>query len=185
MTRCVCTFGWCVPCRERMANEELFHPQQLAVILFRLAFVRFSTTEAYTSTLRCCSGRNWSKFGGTGTRNEIKTNPQLTNCKFALHLRTATAPHKQLQPAKLRGAPDGVCESVGCTRQQSVVGSQKRLRRCFPELEVASQQHKNSQNRKKTTVHARDPITGGHSNQDPRCTPKTIYTTMFTQHIRS
>ena len=32
------------------------------VILFRLAVCRFST-EAYTSTSRCCSGRNWSKLG--------------------------------------------------------------------------------------------------------------------------
>ena len=35
-------------------------------------------------------------------------------------MRTATAPHKQLlQPVKLRDAPDGVYEGVGCARQQS------------------------------------------------------------------
>ena len=39
----------------------VFHPQQF-VILSRLA-VRALSTEAYTSTLRRCSGRNWSKFG--------------------------------------------------------------------------------------------------------------------------
>ena len=50
------------------------------------------------------------------TPNETRNNPQL---KFALHLRTATVPHKQLQPAKLRDAPDAVCEGVGCARQQS------------------------------------------------------------------
>ena len=33
------------------------------VIFLRLAACRFST-EAYTSTSRCCSVRNWSKFGG-------------------------------------------------------------------------------------------------------------------------
>ena len=39
------------------------------------------------------------------------------NWIFALHLRTASASDRQPQPAKLRHAPDGVFESVGCARQ--------------------------------------------------------------------
>ena len=54
----------------------------------------------------------------TQTRQKQRLTPIRT---FALQeVRTgATAPHSQLQPVKLRGAPNGVCESVGCARQQS------------------------------------------------------------------
>ena len=57
---------------------------------------------------------------------------------------------------------------MGCVRcrvrQTAVVGSQKRLTRCFRELEVASQQHKKTpKNRKKKilhiSLHAREPCT--------------------------
>ena len=55
----------------------------------------------------------WSKLVEIwGAQNEAKNNPQ-----FALHLRTAAAPHRKLQPAKLRDARDGVCEGVA--RRQS------------------------------------------------------------------
>ena len=43
----------------------------------------------------------------------------LTDRLHLLHLPTATAPHRKLQPAKLRDAADVVCEGVGCTRRQS------------------------------------------------------------------
>ena len=39
-----------------------------------------------------------------------------------------TVPHKQPQPAKLRYAPDGVCEGVGCARQQSSAAARNDLR---------------------------------------------------------
>ena len=90
----------------------LFYPQQLA-ILFRLAVPHFST-GAYTLTLRCCSGRNWSQVWHT--HNETKGTPQLDVCTSLPD--TGTAPHKQTQPAKLRTAPYGVREGVGCARQQ-------------------------------------------------------------------
>ena len=49
------------------------------MILFRLAFRRFST-EAYTSTLRCFSGRNRAKF--YGTHNETKKQPPTERLHF-------------------------------------------------------------------------------------------------------
>ena len=47
------------------------------VILFRLALRGFCT-EAYTSTLRCSSGRNCSKFGVHKTRQ--KATPKMKVC---------------------------------------------------------------------------------------------------------
>ena len=73
---------------------------------------------------------------------------------FALHLRTATAPHKNLQPATLRRAPDGVCSSKV---RQTVVGCQKHPTRCFWELEVASQMHKKLAKSLNISFHAREP----------------------------
>ena len=40
---------------------------------FRLAFRR-SLTEAYTSTWRCCSGRNWTNFGAHKVRQKTTPN---------------------------------------------------------------------------------------------------------------
>ena len=54
LTRCVWAFGSFVPSRERVPVKRGSSTE--LVILVSLAFVRFST-EAYTSTLRCCSGR--------------------------------------------------------------------------------------------------------------------------------
>ena len=94
---------------------------------------------------------------------EIGRNSRCTNMRqqtkkpnrtFARHyLRTATAPHWKLQPAKLRDAQDGVCEGVGCTRPQAVVGSEKRLTRCFLVFEVASEKHKKLANAQKKCFH--------------------------------
>ena len=83
LPRCVCTFGWFVPCRQRVVRVSVSSTE--LVILFRLA-VRGFSTEAYNSTLRCCSGRNWSKIGVHKMRQ--KSTPNWT---FALHLRTLTA----------------------------------------------------------------------------------------------
>ena len=60
----------------------------------------------------------WSKvveFWGPQSETKNKT-PKWA---FAHHLRTATASHRKLQPAKLRDAPDGVREGVGCARRRS------------------------------------------------------------------
>ena len=78
---------------------------------FQIGRLRLST-EAYTSTLRCCSGQNWSKFGVHNMRQ--KTTPNV-----ALNWRTAIAPHKQQQPPKFRDAPHAVRDNVGCSRQRS------------------------------------------------------------------
>ena len=60
--------------------------------------------------------RQWSKLDEMwGTQNETK----ITYWTFALHLRTATAAHRQLQPEKLRDAPGGGYEGGECARQQS------------------------------------------------------------------
>ena len=120
------------------------------MILFRLTFCRFST-EAYTSTLRCCSGQNW-------TKRVHKMRQQTTpNWAFALHLQTATAPHKQLQPAKLRDAPDGVYEGVRCARQQSEV-ARNDSRDIFVDSKLRLRSTKNSLHRKTSSFHAREPI---------------------------
>ena len=50
LTRCVCAFGWFVPCRWRTVNKSVSFTE--LEILFRLAACRFST-EACTSILRC------------------------------------------------------------------------------------------------------------------------------------
>ena len=65
----------------------VFHPQQF-VILSRLA-VRALSTEAYTSTLRRCSGRNWSKFG---VRKMRKKEPLTERLHFTCrHLQPLTS----------------------------------------------------------------------------------------------
>ena len=96
----------------------------------------------------------WSKLDGFwGTQNETKTTP---NCTFALHLLTATAPHKQLQPANLRDAPDGVYEGVGCARQQSEA-ARNDSRGVFANSKLRPSSTQNSQNRKTIPFHAREP----------------------------
>ena len=81
-------------------------------------------------------GRIW------GTQNETKKQPPTERLHFTCGQLQLL---KQLQPAKLRDASDGVCQGVACRmRQTAVGGSQKRLARCFRELEVATQQHENS-----------------------------------------
>lgn len=57
----------------------------------------------------------WHMYGCT--ERDKKTTP---NWAFALHLRTAAASHRKMQPAKLGDSPDdGVCEAVVCARHQS------------------------------------------------------------------
>ena len=100
---CLADSGW---------QPRVFHPQQL-VILFRLAFRRFST-EAYTSTLRCCSGRNWSKFWGT--QNLTRSNPQL-NVSTSLadsHSSSQAATAREIQGRSLME-----CETVSGARDSS------------------------------------------------------------------
>lgn len=61
---------------------------------------------------------------------------------FARNLRTVTTvvPRNQLQPThEIESRFLWVCEGVGCTRQQSLEGSQKQLMRHFRQLEVGSQ----------------------------------------------
>ena len=74
----------------------LLYPQQL-VILFRLL--------QWQQLVDIC-----------GSQHETKSHPKLNVCT---PLRTATAAHKHLRPAKSRHAPDEVCGGVGCVRQQS------------------------------------------------------------------
>ena len=84
------------------------------VILFRTAFRRFST-EAYTSTWRCCSGRNWTKNGV----HQMREKKQLPSERLHLtcgQLQLLTS-NELLPPAKLNYAP--VYEGVRCGRQQS------------------------------------------------------------------
>ena len=57
---------------------------------------------------------------------------------LALHLRTATFPHSELQPAQLWDTPDTGLEGRR-VHQETVAGSQKRLTKCFRSLEVASE----------------------------------------------
>ena len=54
-------------------------------------------------------------------------------------------------------------------RQTAVVGRQKRLTRCFRELEVASEQHENSQNSLLNIYfHAREPWYYGYVTADEK-----------------
>ena len=71
-------------------------------------------------------------------------------------MRTATAPHKQLQPAKLRDAPDGVYEGVGCARQQSEA-ARNDSRGVIVNSKLRPSSTKNSQNGKSISFHAREP----------------------------
>ena len=82
-------------------------------------------TEVCTSSLGCCSGRDWSRLVKIRKlRNETENNLRLNAC-FSL-ADSCTAPHKRQQPAKLRHAPYGVRESGGCIRQQSQKARNKR-----------------------------------------------------------
>ena len=111
----------------------------------------------------------WSKLDGFwGTQNETKTTP---NCTFALHLLTATAPHKQLQPANLRDAPDGVYEGVGCARQQSEA-ARNDSRGVFANSKLRPSSTQNSQNRKTIPFHAREPSAMATSPMKKRLSPK-------------
>ena len=47
----------------------------------------------------------------------LKTTAPTERFHFEV-LRTAAAPRRKLQPAKLRDAPGGMCEGVGCARRQ-------------------------------------------------------------------
>ena len=58
------------------------------MILFRLTSVRFST-EVYTSTLRCCSGRKFVVI--LGTQNETKTMPNRTFAFYSFPLWSSLA----------------------------------------------------------------------------------------------
>ena len=79
LTRRVCTFGWFVPCRQRAATKNVSSTELVILILFGLAFHRFSTeVYRYTLTLRCCSGRNRTNFGVR--KNQTKSKPQLKVC---------------------------------------------------------------------------------------------------------
>ena len=90
---------------------------------------------------------------------------------FALHLWTTTAPHKQLQPAKLRDAPDGVCEGVGCARQQSEA-ARNDSRGVFVNSNLRPSSTKNSQDRKTTSSHAREPSAMATSPTKKRFSPR-------------
>ena len=115
------------------------------MILFRLSFRRFST-EAYTSILRCCSGRNWTK------REVHKMRQKPTpNWTFALHLRTDT---QAATASEIEG--------------RSWWG-QKRRTRCFRKLEVATQQHK--KHRKAISFRAREPSAMAASPMKKRLSP--------------
>ena len=91
----------------------MFHPQA-TVTPFKLAFVRFST-EAYNSTLRYRSCRNWSKFGVHKRRRKTTPSERLHFTCGQLQRLTSNN-----NPSQLRDAPDGGSESVGCARQQSL-----------------------------------------------------------------
>ena len=136
---------------ESGCTSSAFRPQQV-VVLCRLAVsvfspvwwppARFQETELllehhhqrqslHLSTLRCCRSRNWSKFG------VLKRDKKKHIWTFALHLRTATAPHKQPLPATLMHSPDGLCEGVGCARQQAWA-ARNDSRGCIRELDIIS-----------------------------------------------
>ena len=119
----------------------VFHPQQF-VILSRLA-VRALSTEAYTSTLRRCSGRNWSKFG---VRKMRKKEPLTERLHFTCgQLQLLTSNHSPRNRGTLL---------MGCVRVSGAPDSSrrqhKRLTRCFRGLQVESQQHK--KNAKSPTI---------------------------------
>ena len=114
----------------------LFYPQQLA-ILFRLAVPHFST-GAYTLTLRCCSGRNWSKLVEIwGIRNEIDnkspTERLHVTCRQLQHL---TSNHNPRNRGTLL---------VGCVRASGATDSSRSqpgiTDDVFREPEVESQHH--------------------------------------------
>ena len=96
----------------------------------------------------------WSKLDGLwGTQNQTTNNPRLNVCASRADSYD-TASRKHLQPAKLRDAPDGVCEGVGCARQQSVA-ARNDSRGVFVNLKVRLSSTKISHNRKSIPFHAR------------------------------
>ena len=82
-----------------------------------------------------------------------------------------TASHKQLQPAKLREAPDGVYEGVGCARQQSEV-ARNDSRGVFVYSKFRPRSTKSSQNRRTISFHAREPSALATSPMKKRLSPK-------------
>ena len=86
-------------------------------------------------------------------------------------MRTATAPHKQLHPAKSRDAPDGVYEGVGCARQQSEA-AKNGSRGVLVISKLRPSSTKNSQNRKAISFHAREPSAMATSPMKKRLPPK-------------
>lgn len=53
-----------------------------------------------------------------------------------------TALQTTLQPCRVRETPDEVCEGLGWHKTIGCIGRQKRLWRCFGDLEVASEWHR-------------------------------------------
>ena len=127
-----------------MLSTELF-------ILFGLLALCSFSTEAYSSTSRCFSRRNWEKLGVH--KSTQKTTPNQT---FALCLWTASSPHTQLQqPAKLGDAPDGVYETVWCVKNQSDA-ARNDSQAVFMISKSRPRSTNNSQNRKNISFHVRD-----------------------------
>ena len=89
-----------------------------------------------------------------GTQNETKNNLQLSVCTSLAD--SYTAHHKQRQPAKLRNAPDGVCEGVGCAIHQSQT-AQNDSRGVFMNSKLRSSSVTPPENSRSIPFHAREP----------------------------
>ena len=144
LSRCVLTFSYYSSClivsRERVYQVSAFQCfiRSSLLIPSRLD-ARHLSAEAYTSTLGCCSGRNWSKIGRL--KNKTKNNPQTESLYCTCGIATYST-SQAITAREMRHAPCGVCGGIGCTRQQSQAprnGSRGVF--VYSKL-VASQQHK-------------------------------------------
>ena len=142
----------------------VFHPQQF-VILSRLA-VRALSTEAYTSTLRRCSGRNWSKFG---VRKMRKKEPLTERLHFTCG---------QLQLLTSNNSPrNSGTLLMGCVTASGAPDSSRRHTEATHEVfswtqscEPAAQ--KSPKIAKHIPIHAREPKTMSRSSTKKRLLPR-------------
>ena len=139
------------------------------VILFRLAVCRFST-ETYTSTLRCCSGRNMSKFG---VHKMIRKATPTERFHF-------TCGQLQLLTSNKSPRNSGTL-LMGCVKASGALDSNRTHQEATHDVvswsKLRASSAKIAQNRSNISINTREPNTMSTSPMEKRLLPRICCST--------